>query len=89
MRVGIHAVTTTGRDILDVAQAQGTTAVLVALELGDGGLGGVGAVEADNTTSARATARLVLNLRLLDLTDGLEEFDQIVIARRPGKLGKS
>lgn len=89
MGIGIHAVTNTRRDVLDEAQAEGTAAVLVALELGDGGLGRVGAVEADNTASARAAARFILNLCLLDLTDGLEEFDEIVVACRPGKLGRS
>ena len=89
MGVGIHAVTAAGRDILDVAQAEGTTAVLVTLELGNRGLGSVGAVEADYTATAGPTARLVLDLGLLDLADGGEELNQVVVARRPGELGNS
>ena len=89
MGVGIHAVSTARRDILDVAQAERTAAVLVTLELGNGGLGSVGAVEADDTAAARPAARLVLDLGLLDLANGGEEFNQVVVACRPGKLGNS
>jgi hypothetical protein len=85
--IGIHAVTGARRDILDVAQAERATAVLITLEFGDGGLGRVGTVEANHTTAARPTAWLVLDLGLLNLTNGGEEFNKIVIARRPGKLG--
>lgn len=87
MGIRVHAVATARREVLDVAQAKRTATVLVALELGNGRLGGVGAVEADNTAAARATARLVLNLGLLDLTDCREQLDEIVVACRPGKLG--
>lgn len=88
MGIGVHAVTAARRDILDVAQAERAAAILVALELGDGGLGGVRAVEADHAAAARPAARLVLDLRLLDLADGGEELDQILVARRPGELVK-
>lgn len=84
--VGVHAVATAGGEVLDVAQAKRAAAVLIALELSDGSLGGVGVVEADHTAAARAAARLVLDLGLLDLADGGEELDQIVIAGGPGKL---
>lgn len=85
--IGIHAVSGSRRDILDVAQAERPTAVLITLKLGDGGLGRVGTVEADHTAAARPTARLVLDLGLLNLTNGGEEFNKIVVARGPGKLG--
>ncbi len=89
MGVGIHAVTAARDDILDVVQAERATAVLVVLELGDRGLGGVGAVEADHAAAARPAARFVLNLGLLDLADGGEELDKILVACRPGQLGHS
>lgn len=87
MGVRVHAVITARREVLDVAQAKRTATVLVALELGNGSLGSVGAVETDNTAPTRATARLVLNLGLLDLTDCREELDEIIVTCRPGKLG--
>ena len=70
MGIGIHHVTSAGSDVLDEAEAKGSAAVLVALEFGDRGFGSVGAVEPNNTRTARSTARLVLDLGLLDLTDG-------------------
>lgn len=88
VRVGVHAVTAARREVLDVTQAQRTAAVLVALELGNGGLGGVCVVEADNTAAARSAARLVLNFGLLHLANGREELNQIVVARGPRELGK-
>jgi hypothetical protein len=87
MGVGIHGVTTARRDVLDVVEAERATAVLVVLELGDRSLGSVRGVEADNAAASGPAARLVLDLGLLDLTDGGEELDQIFVARRPGELG--
>jgi hypothetical protein len=87
MGIGIHAVTSARVEVLDVAQAEGPAAVLVALELGDRRLGGVRAVETDNAAALGPAADgLILNLGLLDLADGGEEFNQIVVARGPGKL---
>ena len=86
MRVGIHAVAAARSKILDVAQAKRATAILIALELGNSSLGSVGAVEANDTAAARPTAWLILDLSLLDLADGGEEFDQIVVARGPREL---
>lgn len=88
MGVGLHIVATTRREVLDVAQAERTTTVLVALEFRNSSLGSVGVVESDHTSSARPAARFVLNLGLLDLANSLEKFDQIVVACRPGKLSR-
>lgn len=88
MGVGVHAVAAAaaGCNVLDVAQTQRAAAVLVALELGNRGLGGVGGVEPDHAAATGPAAGLVLDLSLLDLANGREEFNQIVIARRPRKL---
>lgn len=87
MGIGVHAVSGARCDILDVTQAERAAAVLIALELGNGGLGRVGTVEADHTAAARPAAWLVLDLSLLNLTNGGEELNKIVVARRPGELG--
>lgn len=85
--VGVHGVTTTLVQVLDVAQTQRPAAVLISLKLVDGGFGGVGIVEANNTAATRAATRLVLDFGLLDLADSREQLNEIVIARRPRKLG--
>lgn len=69
MRIRVHAVAAR-LNVLDKAESEGPTSVLVALELGDGGLGRVGIVEADHTATTRSTAGLVLDLGLFDLADG-------------------
>lgn len=87
MRIGLHRVTSTRlRQILDEAQVEGTATILVTLKLGNGRLRCLGAVEADHTRASGSAAGLILNLGLLDFTNGGEEINQVVIARRPGKL---
>jgi hypothetical protein len=72
--------------VAHVGQAEWTTAVLVALELGDG-LSSVFLLgELDDAGTAGATGWLVLNLCTLDLTDRDEEFDEVLVARAPRKL---
>lgn len=84
--VGLHGITTAGLDVPDVAEPQLTPAVLVALKLGNGSVGGVGGIKTDDTSASRAAARFVLDLRLLNISDGAEELDQVLIACRPWKL---
>ncbi len=86
MGIRIHAVTSARVEVLDVAQAEGAAAILVALELGDRRLGGICAVETDNTAALGPADRLILDLGLLDLADSGEEFNQIVVAGRPREL---
>ncbi len=86
MNIGIHGVTGAWRDVLDKAEAQGPSAIGVALELCDCGLSGLGGVESNNSGSAGSTTRLVLDFGLLDLPDGGKELNQIIVARRPRKL---
>ena len=62
-------------EVLHVRQAERTTAVLIGLKLGYSGLGVFDSGEFDNTGAARATVRLVLNLRALDFADRGEELD--------------
>lgn len=52
VRIGIHAVAATRCDVLDEAQAEGTSTVRIALELGDGRVCRFGGVEADNTAAS-------------------------------------
>lgn len=85
--IRVHAViTAAGLEVPHEAETQGTTAVLVALELGDGCVRGVGTVEPNDTGAARPPTRLVLDLGLLDLADGGEQIDQILVARGPREL---
>lgn len=70
--VRVHRFSASLIEILDEAEVERATAVLVALELGDRCVGGVGTVEADDTAAARAAARLVLNLSLFNLADSSE-----------------
>lgn len=89
VRVRVHAVVAaTGLEVSHEAQTQRPAAVLVTLELGNGGIGGLGAVEADNTGAARPSTWLVLNLGLLDLSNRGEQVDKILVARGPRELRK-
>lgn len=87
--VGIHGISGAGRDVLDEAETERPSTILVVLELGDGRLGSVGRVESDNAGTAGSTTRLVLDFGLLNLAYGREELDQIVVACRPRKLEAS
>lgn len=79
-----HVATLVG--VADVGQAEGTTAILVALELRDG-LGSILLLgELNHTSATRATCRLILDLCTLDLTDRGEELDQVVVAGAPREL---
>ena len=59
-------------EVLDVRQAEGTVAVLVALEFADGSSRVFGIRELDHASATRATVRLVLDLGALNLADGGE-----------------
>jgi hypothetical protein len=72
--------------VLHVRQAEGTAAVHVLLELGDSRSGVVLRAEFDHAGAARATVGLVLDLGTLDLADGGEQLDQILVAGAPGEV---
>lgn len=72
--------------VLDEAETEWASTVLVTGELGDGSLGVLNSVEANDTGSAGTSVWLVLNLGLLDLSDGGEELDEILVAGGPWKL---
>lgn len=86
MRVRVHVVASAWGYVLDVAEAKRSVSILIALELGDGGFGSSGTVETNDTGATRSTARLVLYLRLLDLADGGEQLNQVLVACGPRKL---
>ena len=82
-----HHVATTLVEVLHVGQAECTTAIGVALKLGDRSARVLVTGEFDNALATRATTvLLVLNLRTLDLTDRLEQLNEIVVARAPRQL---
>lgn len=84
--VGVHNVSASRSLVLDKAQAKRAATVLVTGELGDGSVCVVNSVEANNTSAARASVWLVLNLGLLNLADCGEELNKILIAGRPRQL---
>jgi hypothetical protein len=68
--LGFHSISTTARSlILDEAQTKRATTVLVTRELLDSGLRIFG-----------SAVWLILDFGLLNLSDGSEEFDQILVA---------
>ena len=85
--LGLHSISTTaGCLILDEAQAKWAATILVTGEFFDGSLCVFCSVEANNTSAPGSAVRLVLNFGLLDLSDGGEELDQILVACGPRKL---
>lgn len=72
--------------VLYEAQAKRATTVLVAGELRDGGLGVLDGVELDNSSATGTSVWFVLNLGLLNLADGGEELNEILVACGPWKL---
>lgn len=84
--IRIHAVASTRGDVLDEAKAKGAASVLVTLELGNRGLGGLGGVETHNSGATGTAAGLVLNFGLLNFADGGKELDKVIIAGGPGQL---
>ena len=74
--------------VADVGKAEWTTAILVALELGDGLRSVLLRGELNNTSATGTTSRLVLDLCTLDLTDGGEELDEVVVAGAPRELSR-
>lgn len=73
-------------DVLDVREPERTVAVGVALEFGDGGSSVLLIGELDYTGAARASIWLVLNLGALDLADGGEELNHVLVAGAPRQL---
>lgn len=87
MRVGIHTVAAATRSsIFDEAEAERSSAVLVALELGNGSVGSLCRVETNHARAPGSTAWLILNLGLLDLADRAKELDKILVRSGPRQL---
>lgn len=80
MGLRFHGITPSLVQVLDKAQAERAAAVLVALELGDRSLGSLGRVEFDHAGTARPTARLILDLGALDLSNCGEKLHKVFIA---------
>lgn len=86
--VGVHCVTTTGLEVLDVAKSKLTATILISLELGYGSIGCLGSIESDDTSPSGAAAWFVLDLSLLNFTDCPEQLDQVLVAGGPRELQK-
>ena len=86
MGVRLHWLVASLIKILDEAQVERTAAILIALKFGDRGVSGFSVVEADNTRASRSSTRFILNLSLFYLANSGKEFDQIIVAGRPGQL---
>ena len=85
--LGLHGITARpGSLVLDKAQSKGTTTILISSEFLNGRLGTFSIVELDYTSTTGTAIWLVLDLSLIDRSNGLEEFNKIVITRRPWKL---
>jgi hypothetical protein len=75
MRVCNHRFATSRRQIFDEREAEGTTTILITLELVDSCLCGFHGVKSDDASALGATAWLILNLSLFDLADRGEELN--------------
>lgn len=80
--LSFHRIAALG-EVLDVGQAERTTAVLITLELRDGGGSIILVGEFDDTCSARATIGFVLNFGARDLVDSAEQLVKILVAGAP------
>lgn len=86
--VGVHGVATAWLEVLNIAKPELAATVLVTLELGDGSIRCLGSIESNDTGASGAAAWLVLDLGLLNLADGSEQLDQILVTSGPRKLRK-
>lgn len=73
-------------EVFDEAKTERTTSVLITSEFCNGSLGIVTVVELNDSGTFRAAVWFVLDLRLLNLADGLEQLDQVIITSGPGQL---
>ena len=72
MGICVHAIISSLVQVLDKTEVERSSTVLVALELSNCRLGRFSGIEANNASTPRTTARLVLNLGLLNLSNGGE-----------------
>lgn len=79
MRVRVHGVAALVQ-VLDEAQVERTSSILVALELVDCRVGRLNRVKPNHARALGATTRLVLDLGLFNLAYCREEIDQVLIA---------
>lgn len=80
MSICVHAFS--GRllvQILDKAEVQRSTTILVPLEFRDCRLCSFAFVESDDARASRSAARLVLDLSLLNFANSCEKFNQIFV----------
>lgn len=80
MRIGVHAVPGLLVQVLDKAEVEWPSAVLVTLEFSDRSLRGFGRIESDYSASSRSSAGLILYLGLLHFANGSEQLDEVVVA---------
>lgn len=85
----LHLIGTSGGVVLAVGEAERSTSVLIARELRNSRLCCIRIVKANDASSFGATIVFVLNLSLLNFSNGGEKLDEIVVARRPGQLWRT
>lgn len=71
-------------EVFDETEPEGTSAILISGELGNGCLTVLSRVELHDACAAGAAVGFVLNFGTFNFANGLEEFDKIVVARGPG-----
>jgi hypothetical protein len=85
-RLSLHRVATAWGLVLDEAQSEGTATILVTRELLDSSLCVLCSIETNDTSTSRSTVWLVLNLCLIDFSNGGKKLDEILVAGGPWKL---
>lgn len=86
VNICVHAVEAVGNQVFDEAQSERPATILVTLKLGDGCVCRVCGIEADDAGATRTTTAFVLDLGLLDLSNGGEQFDEVLVTGGPGQL---
>lgn len=80
MGIGVHVLRSALVEVLDKVQVEGTSTVLIRLELANRSLCRLSAVESNNTSAAGSATWFVLDFSLLNLANGCEKLDKIIVA---------
>lgn len=84
--IGFHSISSILVAVFNIRQAQGSTTVDVSSKLSDGSFSVIGTVKFHHTCTTRSSVGFVLDLGTLDLSDGGEQLDKIIVAGGPWEL---
>lgn len=84
--LGLHSIQATRSLVLDEGQSKWAPAVLVPREFFDRSISTLSRVKSNDTCSSRPPVWFILDLSLFNLSDGGEKLNEVLVARRPGKL---